>query len=566
MGFVMFCFFRKIREGTGREQKIIQILWPKAKAPSSFNLGGHLCPKGDGPVLCIGIGYVFWVSFFRHQSLVLLPQLWRDRAHRRAWVSHRYVRGGVFLVITAFFPVFLVCAAASAQPAPDEDFKAWVAELRPAALASGVSEAGFDRIFAAIAPNCEQTGVSCPAPAAEPDQPAEPDEPADARRPSFTERTGLPPSCNKVSQREFLEPAAYFPEESLRRLVRKGQAMLEDVRSNWPEIYGHIWRIEQTYGVPVPILMGLWARETAFGEAPLNHNAVVALASLAYAGGETRRPYMRRQLIGALKIVDSGAVSMENFRSSWAGATGFTQIMPDEYLAYGVDGDGDGRIDIWKSPPDALATTANVLRERGWKPQGGWGRPVQLPETADCTLEGRANKRPMSRWADQHGIRAADRGTEAAGPILTGEESGFLLMPAGTLGPAFLAEENFSALHAYNPSDLYALFIGYVGDRLGCDTETEACTFHKPWPQAGDSAFPFSVENVCRLQLSLKAQGALHGEADGLFGPQTRSAIGRWQKAQGLRPTCYPSRELFEQLTGAAKEEALHSEGKAATR
>jgi lytic murein transglycosylase len=516
--------------------------------------------------LCIGIGCVFSISFFRHQSLVLLPQLWRDRVQRRAWVSHRYVCGGVFLVITAFFPVFLFCADLRAQPNLDQDFKAWLAELRPAALESGVSEAGFDRIFAGLAPNCEQTGVSCPSPAADTGT-ATPEEPAaPSRPPSFTERTGLPPSCNKVSQREFLEPAAYFPEEYLRRLIRKGQAMLEDLRSNRPETYGHIRRVEQTYGVPVSILMGLWARETAFGEAPLNHNAVVALASLAYAGGESRRPYMRRQLIGALKMVDSGAVSMEDFRSSWAGATGLTQIMPDEYLAYGVDGDGDGGIDIWTSPPDALATTANVLSRRGWKPHGGWGRAVQLPETADCTLEGRVNKRPMSRWADQHGIRAADRGGEAAGPVLTGEETGFLLMPAGTLGPAFLAEENFAALHAYNPSDLYALFIGYVGDRLGCDTETEACTFLKPWPQAGDSAFPFSVENVCRLQLSLKAAGALHGEADGLFGPQTRTAIGRWQKAQGLRPTCYPSRELFEQLRGAAKEEARHIEGKAATR
>ncbi len=477
-------------------------------------------------------------------------------------MSHRYVCGGVFLVITAFFPVFLICAAARAQPAPEEDFKAWVAELRPQALASGVSEAGFDRIFAGLTPNCEQTGVSCPAPGAA----AEPNEPADVRPPSFTERTGLPPSCNKVSQREFLEPSAYFPEEYLRRLVGKGQAMLEDLRDNRPEVYRHIQRIEQTYGVPVPILMGLWARETAFGEAPLNHNAVVALASLAFAGGETRRPYMRRQLIGALKMVDSGAVSMENFRSSWAGATGLTQIMPDEYLAYAVDGDGDGAMDIWTSPPDALATTASILRQRGWKPHGGWGQAVKLPETADCTLEGRANKRPMSRWADQHGIRAADRGAEAAGPILSGEETGFLLMPAGTLGPAFLAEENFAALHAYNPSDLYALFIGYVGDRLGCDTGTEACTFLKPWPQAGESAFPFSVENVCRLQLSLKSQGVLNGEADGLFGPQTRTAIGRWQKAQGLRPTCYPSRELFEQISGAAREEARHNEGKAATR
>jgi hypothetical protein len=167
----------------------------------------------------------------------------------------------------------------------------------------------------------------------------------------------------------------------------------------------------------------------------------------------------------------------------------------------------------------------------------------------------------MSRWVEQHGIRPADSGAEAAGPLLAGDDSGFLLMPAGTLGPAFLAEDNFVVLHAYNPSDLYALFIGYVGDRLGCDTETETCTFTKPWPQAGEHAFAFSVENICRLQLSLKEKGMLNGEADGLFGPQTRAAIGRYQKAQGGKPTCYPSRELFDQLSGSWKEEAMHKEG-----
>jgi len=459
--------------------------------------------------------------------------------------------------ITALLSVFLTQFEARADQGTAEAFKAWAAELKPDATAAGVSEAGFARIFEAVAPDCAQTGVFCGKLASEPAEP------------SFTERTGLPKSCDKVAQREFLEPPVYFPEDYLRRLVRRGQTLLADLRANKADTYQHILAIEQTYGVPVPVLMGLWARETAFGEATLGHNAVVALASLAFAGLENRRPYMRRQLIAALKMVDSGAVAFDKFTSSWAGATGLTQIMPEEYLQYAVDGDGDGVKDIWASPPDALATTANVLKRRGWRPYGGWGREVRLPDTADCTLEGRGNRRPIGRWVEQFGIQPADRGAESAGPLLAGDETAYLLLPAGTLGPAFLASDNFDVLRAYNPSDLYALFIGYVGDRLGCDTEDAACTFTSPWPQMGGNAFAFSVENVCRLQLGLKEKGVLNAEADGFFGPQTRAAIGRYQKMQGDKATCYPSRELLEQLQqpdGSRKEEAMHTEGIAATR
>jgi lytic murein transglycosylase len=506
--------------------------------------------------LCIVVSRHFLGPIFRHQKLVLLPQLWHRSAQRRARVSHWTVCRGLFLLPAAFAAALLIASPAQAESPPARDFKSWLDELKPAAKAAGVSEAGFDRIVNGIAPNCGQTGVFCDRPAGEPPEPSEP---------SFTERTGLPKSCDKVSQREFLEPGAYFPEDYLRRLVSKGQTLLEDLRTNQTDAYRHVLRIEQTYGVPVPILMGLWARETSFGDATLSHNAVVALASLAFAGQEHRRAYMRRQFIAALKMVDEGAIAFDKFRSSWAGATGLTQIMPEEYLQYAVDGDGDGVRDIWTSPPDALATTANVLSRRGWKPHGGWGREVVLPETADCTLEGRANGRPLGSWAQQFGVLPVDRGEESAGPVLSGEESSYLLMPAGTLGPTFLASDNFDVLRAYNPSDLYALFIGTVGDRLGCDTQEKPCPFSRPWPETGGGAFEFSVENICRLQLNLKDRGFLNGEADGLFGPQTRAAIGRYQKAQGRKPTCYPNRELYEQLRGSLKAEAMHKQGMPAT-
>jgi lytic murein transglycosylase len=440
--------------------------------------------------------------------------------------------------------------ARSEAGAEAERFQAWLRELKPDAAAAGVPEASFDRIFAAMAPDCGQTGVSCG------------EQGGETPPSSWSERTGLPPSCEKVPQREFLEPAGYFPEGYIRWLVRKGQMLLEDFRTNRSETYQHIAKIEATYGVPVPILFGLWARETSLGDASLNHNAIVALASLAFAGQEQRRPWMRRQLIAGLQMIEKGDVSLEAFRSSWAGATGLTQIMPEEYLSASVDGDGDGRRDIWTSVPDALATTANILKQQGWGAPGGWGREVRVPaagEGFDCTLEGRVSRSAAAHWTGPLGVSPIAGPAEAASPPLDPDQPVWLLMPGGQSGPAFLVTENFDVLREYNPSDLYALFIGTINDRLACDTEAAPCGFAAPWPPSGPDAFAFSVENVCRLQLGLKQHGMLYGEADGLFGPQTRTAIGRYQKARGASPTCYPTRQLFEELTVPVHAEAMRN-------
>ncbi len=450
----------------------------------------------------------------------------------------------------------VAASPAGAESAGGEPFAAWLRELKPAALKAGVSQATFDRVFAGLAPDCNQTGVACGPASSEP------------AAPSWSERTGLPESCNKVPQKEFLEPAAYFPENYIRQLVEKGRGMLDDLRANHGETYHQILKIEETYGVPVPVLLGLWARETGLGEATLEHNAVVALASLAFAGPEQRRPWMRQQLIAALQMIERGDVGFEQFRSSWAGATGLTQIMPGEYLDFAADGDGDGRKDIWNSAPDALATTANILSQHGWQPHLAWGGEVQVPSVAegwDCTIEDRGERRTLGRWAGQFGIRPAPQAGMSPSPKLREEDTAYLLAPAGTLGPAFLVTENFDALREYNPSDLYALFIGTISDRLSCAAEDESCGFAQSWPDEGPDAFTFTVENICRLQLSLKQKGILSGAADGLFGPQTRAAIGRYQRAKGMQPTCYPSRQLLEELSGSLRAEAMHRDAGAAT-
>ena len=253
-----------------------------------------------------------------------------------------------------------------------------------------------------------------------------------------------------------------------------------------------------------------------------------------------------------LLMVDEGHISIGNFRSSYAGATGLTQIMPDEFISFAVDGDRDGKRDIWNSIPDSMATTANVLKDRGWVSGArSWGYEITLPEPGerfDCTMEHRANRWPIGRWEREFGLKRVPRLGVKQPPFPKPENTGYLVMPAGARGPAFLVTENFDVLRSYNTSDVYALFVGHLADRIGCDTRSHECRFYNSWPKKTRDDFKFSVERLCRLQIALKDQGFLEGIPDGLFGAQTRVALGRYQKAAGRKPDCYPTQSLYKEI------------------
>ena len=110
-------------------------------------------------------------------------------------------------------------------------------------------------------------------------------------------------------------------------------------------------------------MLAIWGRETDFGRYTLPYDTLRVVATQAYVG--RRKDQYRTEFILALKILGEGAVTRKDMRSSWAGATGLTQFLPSEYYKHGVDFDGDGRIDIWHSVPDALASAAQQLRQQG---------------------------------------------------------------------------------------------------------------------------------------------------------------------------------------------------------
>ncbi|MBN8999834.1 MAG: peptidoglycan-binding protein, partial [Rhizobiales bacterium] len=190
---------------------------------------------------------------------------------------------------------------------------------------------------------------------------------------------------------------------------------------------------------------------------------------------------------------------------------------------------------IWESVPDVLASIANYLRQNGWQPGVGWGVEVVLPETVPCSLEGPDQGRPLAEWQAM-GIRTVD------GKPIAGRNPGqiaHLMMPAGRHGPAFIVSKNFYVLKTYNNSDLYALFIGHLADRI-----RGAGAIRGGWDEVGG----FKRSDVLKMQQRLAARGVDVGNVDGLVGYKTRIAVGQWPQANGRPDTCFPDAALVKAI------------------
>ncbi len=250
----------------------------------------------------------------------------------------------------------------------------------------------------------------------------------------------------------------------------------------------------------------------------------------------TRKEMFRKELIAALQITSRGYISNGSMKSSWAGALGQPQFMPTSYLKHAVDFDGDGKRDIWNSVPDTLGSIANYLKIHGWQAGRDWGYEVNVPQNISCSLEGPDQGKTFAEWA-KLGI---SRTNGKAFPANEMRGEGFLLMPAGRYGPAFIVTPNFYVIKDYNMSDLYALFIGHVGDRIAYG----AGDFQTQWGNVGT----MYRSDILAMQKRMQAQGYDVGKADGLPGFKTRRSIGLWQSKNGLAPTCFTQPELVKSI------------------
>jgi membrane-bound lytic murein transglycosylase B len=295
-------------------------------------------------------------------------------------------------------------------------------------------------------------------------------------------------------------------------------------------------KIEARYDVPAPVLVAFWGLETHYGKVTGRFPVAGALATLAFDARRTH--FFRNELLDALAILEAGHVKPTSMLGSWAGAMGQVQFMPSTFNRYAVDANGDGRKDIWGSLDDAFASAANYLRQSGWQPGQGWGRPVRLPSDFDWHLAGLGLKRPLSTWAAL-GVRPADGSEWPDEPI-----EGTLLLPQGHAGPAFLVYGNFEVMLGWNRSVNYALAVGHLADRLrgenalslGRDADNRRLT----------------REQAIELQQRLTQLGFKVGETDGVIGSRTRAAIRAYQVSAQLPADGYPSLPLLEKLQAIA--------------
>ena len=364
------------------------------------------------------------------------------------------------------------------------EFRRFIEGLWPEARARGVSRATFDDAFRDVLP--------------------------DAKIIALTKK-----------QSEFVRPIWEYVNGAIsaQRLQRGAQ-----VAAEWNDALS---AAERTYGVPRSVILGIWGMETSYGSFTGNIYVVRALATLTFTG--YRAEFFREELLTALQILEQDHINRDTMLGSWAGAMGQTQFMPSSFMKFAVDGNRDGKRDIWASVPDAIASTANYLKQQGWQPGLPWGFEVQLPDGFDF----RNLRQGFSAWSGL-GVRRVD------GRALPRTGEATLFLPGGANGPAFLVTENYNVIKTYNSSDAYALGVGHLGDRV-----LGGPAIQGTWPTSEPQ---LDKDQRQEVQQRLATMGFYVGDADGKFGSKTREAVRNFQLKRGLTPDGYANVALLREL------------------
>jgi len=399
-----------------------------------------------------------------------------------------------FLVLST-----LLWASADRTFAADAAFAQWLTSLWPEAQAMGVSRATFETATRGLEPDFSLPDLAVPG----------------------------HPEAPQPGQPEFVRAAAdYLRESTISRLAAKGAKLREQYRVV-------LDRIEQRFGVPGAVVLAIWGRESDFGMHSSGQSAIQVLATQAYVG--KRKDMFRQEFLLALKMLEESDVRAADLRSSWGGAMGLTQFLPSEFFKHAVDFDGDGRRDIWHSVPDALASAAKQLADKGWQPGRRWAYEVHAPQGFDCTQGVPEVVRPIGDWLKAGFVPAYGRRLRPDELA----ETASVLQPEGIYGPTFLTPKNYFVIKEYNFSDLYALFVGHVSDRIG-----DPRPFETSWSKGAQ----MRTADVEAMQKGLTARGLYQDKIDGKAGMLTRAALGAYQKANGLKLDCWPTTAVLDHM------------------
>ena len=288
-------------------------------------------------------------------------------------------------------------------------------------------------------------------------------------------------------------------------------------------------RIEREYGIPAGVLLAFWAFETDYGAFQGDFNTANALATLAH---DCRRPELfRPQVFAALELYSRGDFDPDTTTGAWAGEIGMVQMLPGDILENGVDGDGDGHVQLKTSAADALMSGADLLSHLGWQPNEPWLQEVTLPSDFDWSRTGIHTKLAISDWA-----RMGAKPRSGAWSKKTGTAS--IIIPQGRNGPAFIAYPNFDVYFEWNQSFVYVTTAAYFATRLE----------GAPIFDAGSPAVGLNGEEMKALQRKLQALGHNVGKVDGILGANTRIAVQAEQERLGLPADAWPTLDLLNRL------------------
>ncbi|MEM7429049.1 MAG: lytic murein transglycosylase [Pseudomonadota bacterium] len=399
------------------------------------------------------------------------------------------------LALSATASAFLIMGAPAAPPALAQEvacggnFDRWMKGVRAEAISHGIEQSTFRRALGNVRPNPKVLA-------------------RDRRQSVFT----LP----------FLKFAGRIISKN--RLTR-GRQLMKKHRSTFR-------RVRKQYGIPSSVITAFWGLETDFGGFMGDFDTMRSLATLAH---DCRRPELfRPHLIDGLKLLERGDITLADMKGAWAGEIGQTQFLPTDYLELGVDYDNDGRVDLLRSVPDVLASTANLIRNFGWRPGEPWLQEVRAPRSMDWSQADIAISHPRSQWS-KWGVKRADGKKLRADGLQAS-----LLLPMGRNGPAFLAYHNFTKVYLeWNKSLVYSTTAAYFATRLA----------GAPKVRPGNGTVrPLSQPQIKELQRRLARRGYDVGKIDGVVGAGTRAAIKAMQKKFGLPADSYPTAALLDRL------------------
>ncbi len=330
---------------------------------------------------------------------------------------------------------------------------------------------------------------------------------ADSKQPEFT-----------------LSFSDYYQRTVSKQRLKRAQNLGKQHKKLFDKVYAK-------YKVPASYLIAFWGLESNFGDYTGKVPIIHTLATLAF--DLRRREFFEKELLQALKIIQAGDVSPENMQGSWAGAMGQTQFMPSTFTAYAVDGNNDGKRDLWNNLDDTFHSSANFLSQIGWQKNEAWGYEVTLPQDFDYSLSGYKKLKPIKFWKQQ-GVLLKNKTKLTK---LKGKAA--VIVPSGHDGPAYLVLKNFRVIMKWNNSVLYALSVGLLAQQI----EAKA-----PSPIQVPASEPLATKTVKLMQQKLTALGYNTHGADGILGSKTKKALQAYQKDNKLPSDGYPSKTVLKSL------------------